>query len=180
MTRVPSTDTRLHFERLEWNSIYQKFYVLGDDGGSDLPRVSQGLVEDVSAWQTYLRENFKPQDSVFAGEWRADSRWWFVDEARRLDNEFRRQLAGQQGEVRVSPYPGLIPIDIHADYGDWPLWTVEGGTGPEDFPMLSDLLREDLIEWAVTTEVGRPTSDVGKAFVRRLRAELGPEFDVTY
>ena len=169
-----------HRVRLEWNSIYRKFDVRGDDGAAALPRVSQGLLDDVSAWQAYLYENFEPQDSVLAGEWRADSRWWFVDEARRIDNEFRRQLAGQPDEVDVSSYPGLIPIDIHVDYNDWPLWTVEGGTGPEDFPMLSDRLREDLIEWAVTTVVGRPTSDVGKDFVRRLRADLGPEFDVTY
>jgi hypothetical protein len=81
--------------RICWNNIYGRFFVLGESGETALPPVSQNLLDDVRAWQAYLVENFEPEDSVRAGTWRGDTRWWFVDEARRLDNEFRRQLIGR-------------------------------------------------------------------------------------
>jgi hypothetical protein len=163
-----------------WNNLYGRFIVTGDDGAAALPRVSQRLLDDLAAWQEHLLENFTPEDSVRAGTWREDARWWFVAEARRLENEFARQLDGRAQVVRVSRYPGSIPLRIFADYGDWPLWDVEGGTGPENFPTLSDQLRDDLIAWAVATEVGSPSEQVGSQFVARLRAELGREFEVTF
>lgn len=166
--------------RIGWNSIYERFFVLDDNGGTEMPAVSQTLLDDVFAWQKYLLDNFTPEDSVRGGVWRPDTRQWFVEEAGRLEREFRRELAGHRDNVRVDRFPGLIPIYIYVDYGDWPLWSVEGGTSPADFPMLSDQLKSDLITWAVATEVGRPTPVVGNDFVRRLRAELGPVFDVTF
>ncbi|MCL8250125.1 hypothetical protein AERO_01910 [Aeromicrobium fastidiosum] len=166
--------------RVGWNNLFERFLVTGDDGAAALPRVSQRLLDDLAAWQDHLLENFTPEDSVRAGTWRENTRWWFVAEARRLENEFRRQLDGRAHVVRLSPYPGTIPIQIYADYSDWPLWDVEGGTGPEDFPTLSDQLRDDLVSWALATEVGSPSDQVGTQLVARLRAELGHEFDVTF
>jgi hypothetical protein len=166
--------------RLGWNNVHRRFFVLDETGESVLPRVSENLLDDVRAWKAYLLENFEPDDSVLAGTWSGDTRWWFVHEARRLENEFRRELFGKALNVQVSAYPGSIPISIYADYSDWPLWDVEGGTGPENFPTMSDRLRDDLTAWAVEAEVGSPSAAVGNDFVVRLRAELGPEFDISY
>jgi hypothetical protein len=166
--------------RIGWNNIYERFFVLDDNGETEMPSVSQALLDDLFAWKKYLLDNFTPEDSVLAGVWRPDTRRWFLEEASRLERELRRELAGRPEYVRVDRYPGIIPIYVYADYGDWPLWSVEGGTSPADFPMLSNQLRTDLTAWAVATEVGPPTPTIGDDLVRRLQAELGPEFQVTY
>lgn len=166
--------------RIGWNSIHNEFFVSDDAGLVSLPGVSRDLLADVADWQTYLLDHFTPEDSLLAGVWQPDARWWFVDEARRLDGEFRRQLAGRSECVRVSPYPGTIQLRIGADHATWPLWGFEGLTDPEDFPTMSDQLHSDLTAWAAANDVGRPDPIVGDDFVRRLRAELGPEFEVTY
>lgn len=166
--------------RIEWNSIYEQFFVRDANRGVELPNVSISLLDDVNAWMAHLSKNFEPDDTVTTGVWKPGTRQWFVDEAGRLEDEFRRELAGSGKQVRVSPYPGIIPIRVYVDYNDWPLWTNEGATGPEHFPMLSDQLRNDLIAWAGSIDAGTPPEEVGADFKRRLSSELGPFFDITY
>ncbi len=38
-------------------------------------------------------------------------------------------------------------VRLMSDYTGWPLWDEEGGTGPEDWPMLSAELRRALQAW---------------------------------
>jgi len=77
------------------------------------------------------------------------------------------------------------------DYGvDWPLWNDEDGlTVPEDWPMLSPALTEDLKAWADHAEknlsYGRTSEDdrrwhleEGERLRNALAMELGPDYKV--
>lgn len=165
---------------LGWNAIYEQFFITDDSGGTNLPAVSAALLEDVDRWQNYLRENFEPHDDITGGRWEDGTRWWFAEEARRLEQEFRRQVPSPKGVVKVSPFPGIIQLRLFVDYNDWPLWDDYGGAGPESFPMLSDSLRDDLIAWAGSWMPKRGNPQGGERLAERVRGELGDEFEVTY
>lgn len=73
----------------------------------------------------------------------------------------------------------MIPVQFYSDYSNWHLWTIEGLTGPEGSPGLSKGLREDLVEWCDRHETGDADTPGHAELLERLRAELGPFYEVT-
>lgn len=81
-------------------------------------------------------------------------------------------------------------VRLFSDYTGWPLWDEEGGTGPEDWQMLSTELRQALQTWDDYWEThfhyergwSKGTKPWYAAEARRLadrlRRELGDEFEV--
>ncbi len=90
------------------------------------------------------------------------------------------------------PDQGERVIRLMADYCAFPLWRREGGIGPDDLPLSTELV-EALQRWADTFDQ-LPTSDfewpsqaAHDAFVHEghrlkwwLQNELGPEWTVEY
>jgi hypothetical protein len=99
-------------------------------------------------------------------------------EARRIERELMKVIPRSRGIVRISAYPGVIPISFHNDYGSWPLWSTGGGTGPDNFPMLSTSLRDDLVSWSERHETGGAGTEGHDELLSRLRSELGPLYEV--
>jgi hypothetical protein len=165
--------------RLGWNSVYDRFFVTDDKGATELPKVTAELRDGVQRWQDYLLENFVPEDTVVAGRWAPGTRWWFAEEAHRLQREFALQVRARQAVVIVDQYPALIPISVYSDHGGGPLWGFEGGLDVDDLP-ISDQLRVDLAAWErAVVGSGFPEGELGKELIDRLQAELGPEFCVS-
>lgn len=167
--------------KVEWNSNSESFVIHSDDGPASLPTIPPHLDADLDAWEQHLRDHFIPDRYHYfsGGQWASEeARWWFVSEARRIERELMKAVPRSRGVILVSAYPGVILIGFHNDYGNWPLWTIGGGTGPEDFPMLSERLRDDLIAWSERHETGDSHTEGHGELLRRLQDELGPLYEV--
>lgn len=91
-------------------------------------------------------------------------------------------------------------VRMSGEFGGWPLWThfeegMMGPTLPEDWPMLSDSLKQELLAWNddyLSTTMPRPLSawrrrgDVrayirkANALVARVQSELGDAYSVRW
>ncbi len=165
-----------------WNQLQQAFVITSDGEAASLPTLPLDLDADLDAWEQHLRDHFTPEhrDDLWAGRWSSeDARWWYVTEAGRIERELARAVHVSRGFIKVSVFPGVIPVQFYNDYATWPLWTIEGLTGPERFPTLSAGLRDALVEWCDRHEAGDAGTPGHAELLRRLRAELGPLYEVT-
>jgi len=159
----------------------QEHWVTGgyDDG---LPEQVSGFAPRIDAWAGLVREHFAIADLIYlARGWRSeDARIAFVDEASNLQSDLKVAL-GRAWAVDVSPEPGVSVVRLMGEYwSEWPLWNWEGGTGSEDWPMLSDELRRRLSAWAVEAEPDHapPAAGVTERLAHDVQRELGPQFVV--
>jgi hypothetical protein len=72
------------------------------------------------------------------------------------------------------------PVRLMGDLGGWPVWLDDyesggpcGATLPANWPMLSESLKADLIEWNLAW-----ISDTPSELAIRLQRELGNQYDV--
>lgn len=166
---------------VRWNDMTRSFAVNDDCGHTSLPALPRHLAADLDAWRQHLSANFTPtrDDGLSAGRWaNEEARWWFVHEAGRIERELAKVVPPSKGLIRISAYPGVTPIRFFNDHGSWPLWTTDGATGPEDFPMLSKRLRDDLFAWCDGHETRGIETEEDRDLLRRLRVELGPLYEV--
>ena len=153
-------------------------------------RYSDGLPEKVStfapridAWAGLVRDHYAISDHIdLALDWRSeDARTTFIDEASSLGADLQAAL-GRRWSVRVSSEPGVSVVRVMGEYSSaWPLWNWEGGTDPEDWPMLSIELRHRLSAWALEAEPGHgrdPDAEETERLAGDVRRELGPRFVV--
>lgn len=89
------------------------------------------------------------------------------------------------------------PVRLMGDLGGWPVWLDDyesegpcGATLPDDWPMLSEALKTDLVDWnlAWISDVPGPRWRQGREVKRqvtaaselaiRLQDELGDQYDV--
>lgn len=165
-----------------WNELQRAFVITSDGAAASLPTLPHHLDADLDAWEQHLRDHFTPErrDDLWAGQWSSEeARWWFVTEAGRIERELAQAVNVSRGVIKVSAFPGVIPVQFSNDYSSWPLWTIEGHTGPEYFPSLSESLRDDLVEWCHHHETGDAGTPGHTELLGRLRAELGPLYEVT-
>lgn len=90
---------------------------------------------------------------------------------------------GPEWDLRISREPAVTEVRMLGEYGcTWPLWIRDGGTGREDWPMLSDRLADHLTQWAVLADPDsdrRPPPELTERVVRDLRRELGDRYLLT-
>jgi hypothetical protein len=159
-------------------------WVRDEDTGLEepgLPAAAADLEPRLSAWADLVREHYAWVDGVDAtAGWRdEDMRRWFVVEAGELSRDLLRSL-GRGWRVYVSPEPGVNVVGLAGEhFSHWPLWVRDGGTEPEDWPMLSPSMLERLERWAELAEPDRypgPAPDVTQKLRVDLARELGPRF----
>ena len=152
-----------------------------DDG---LPEQVSSFSDRIDAWAELVRGHHAIADPIdLAQGWRSeDARIAFLDEARSLESDLKITL-GSAWSVDVSPEPGVSVVRLMGEYSsEWPLWIWEGGTGSEDWPMLSDQMHLRLKAWAIEAEPdlrnhnSGPEPHVTEHLARDLRRELGPRF----
>lgn len=148
-----------------------------------LPSPVRGFHARLTEWSELARDHYSWVDDVDVTQgWTDDDvRREFVHRADELRVALARVL-GRQWDVDVSPEPGLACVRLMGEYGaHWPLWVADGGTGPEDWPMLSASLVERLEAWAVLAD---PEHYPGPTLVETatlrgdLARELGENFRV--
>ncbi len=155
-------------------------------GGYDegLPEQVSSFAERIDAWAGLVRGHYAMSDTIdLARGWTAeDARISFIDEARSLESDLQLAL-GRKWSVDVSPEPAVSVVRLMGEYMcEWPLWNWEGGTGPEDWPMLSEQMHLRLKAWAIEAEPdlrnrnSGPEPHVTENLARDLRHELGPRF----
>jgi hypothetical protein len=164
-------------------SASQEHWITGayDDG---LPQQVADFAARIDAWAGKVRDHYDSSvDSVdLARGWAAEeARAAFIEEAEALETDLTAAL-GPDWTVVVSPEPGVSVVRLMGEYWcEWPLWNWEGGTRPDDWPMLSEQLRDRLSGWAALAEAGRgpgPDADLTERLVRDVRRELGEGFIV--
>ena len=134
-----------------YSQIHREFAIYSYDDDTQeapvqgLPGAARHLAGDVDAWQAYRERHWGPKQG-----WDEDTRWWYAQEARRLERELGRAL-GPAYDVTVSLWPAVTELRLVNEYeSDWPIWELGGGTSPDDdaFTTLTPQLRADLHAWA--------------------------------
>lgn len=156
-----------------------------EDGSevAGLPDGCADVVPELDAAVALLTDAYRPVDfdalDVTPG-WRNDaSRLEFLDVVDRAERKLHGRLRGGW-VVEVRRSPGVTEIRLMGAYGgDWPLWTNEGLSAAEDWPMLSEALADRLRAWAAdAARDPGPGPEVTDDLLRDLRAELGALFSV--
>lgn len=156
-----------------------------EDGNevAGLPDGCADGVAELDAAVALLTDAYRPVEfdelDVTLG-WRDDSsRLEFLDLVDRAERKLQGRLRGGW-VVRVRRSPGVTEIRLMGAYGgDWPLWTHEGLSAAEDWPMLSEALADRLRAWALEADLDPgPEPEVTDDLLRDLRAELGARFSV--
>jgi hypothetical protein len=164
-------------------SIWQEHRLTGTSERG-LPPIARVIGPRIDAWGRSLLGNYSWEDRVdLALGWSSEeARLEFLEESRRIDRDLA-SLVGGAWSVAVSPEPAVTVVRLMGEYSsEWPLWIWEGGTGSEDWPMLSEQLHQRLKAWAIEAEPdlrnrnSGPEPQVTEQLARDLRRELGPRF----
>ncbi|MFO6453492.1 MULTISPECIES: hypothetical protein [unclassified Aeromicrobium] len=150
-----------------------------------LPDSCEDLTPVVDRAVALLTESYRPVDfdelDLTLGWTDEESRLEFLEVTKRLETRLRRRLR-RQWTVRVSPSPGVVEVTLMGEYMcDWPLWTHDGLSDPDDWTMLSDDLKDRLRAWAVEADpdhVPGPDPVVTEQLLQELRSVLGSRFVV--
>lgn len=124
-------------------------YLFYDEPENLLP-ISSQLRDDIRSWVDEYTATFDGREARF-GWVEHDRRGLHLSERLRSElpsDEFEVQYRPHTREVREEQNGGRTTVQLMCDHGaDWPLWD-EGGTGPEDWPKLSEPLRQALLAWS--------------------------------
>lgn len=150
-----------------------------------LPDGCQAAEAPIEAALALLARSYRPTHpdalDVTAGWADESDRLAFLDRVAAIDDALRRAL-GASWQVSVSREPGVTEVRLEGEYGcEWPLWVHYGLSDDDDWPMLSDGVRQRLRAWAREAEpdrMGDPDPEATERLLRDLRAELGDRFVV--
>lgn len=148
-----------------------------------LPPVAAGVGRLLRDWAELPRDHYAWVDDVDVTQgWSDDDvRREFVIQTDELRSELQL-LLGRGWSVDVSPEPGLTCVRLMGEHGaHWPLWVSDGGTCPDDWPMLSATMVGRLEQWAVLADPehdSEPDPVVTETLRGDLSRELGDRFRV--
>lgn len=132
-----------------WDYPDSPFEYLFHDEPETLLPISGQLRDDIRSWVDEYTALYDEPRTPF-GWVEHDQRGLGLSERLQTElssDDFNVKYEPHTREVKDEQNRGKITVRLMCDHGaDWPLWD-EGGTDPEDWPTLSEPLREALLAW---------------------------------